>query len=223
MRRYIAFGTVMTMLLCLLLSAPALAADSDTATTKQQTEIDKKAAKEQKRQEKAAKQRAEIDQLSTQALARLYDKVPSAKRVIEKSYAYATLSNTSIKVGLLGDAHGRGLAINNKTGERVYMRMTESNIGLGVGIKEYDLIFVIANEDAWNSFVKDNWKMGGAMEASASDGVAGGAIEGATIVRNGVWVYQITKKGLSLEATIKGTNIYPDKKLNKPSREAPVD
>ena len=217
-------GLVLAMAICVLLPAPALAADDGSATaTKQQTEIDKKAAKEQKKLEKAAKERAEIDKLSSQALERLYDKVPAAREAISDAYAYATLSNTGMKLGLLGDAHGRGVAINNRTGERIYMRMRENNVGLGLGITEYDLVFVIANKDAWTSFVKNNWKMGGAMEASASDGVAGGALEGATIVRDGVWVYQVTKKGLSLEATFKGTNIYPDKNLNKKPLPPPND
>ena len=185
----------LVMLLCVVLSVPALAAGSDSAA-------------------KATKERAEIEQLSEQALERLYEKVPSAQRVINNSYAYATLSNTGIKLGIFGSAHGRGIAVNNQTGERVYMHMKESSAGLGLGVKEYDLIFVIANKEAWDSFTKNNWKVGGSAEAAASDGEAGDAIEGAVIVRKGVWVYQMTKKGLALEAAIKGTHIYPDKDLN---------
>ena len=153
--------------------------------------------------DKIDKQRAEIDTLSTQALQRLYDKVPSAQNVIKNCYAYATLSNTGIKLGLFGDAHGRGLAINNATGEKVYMRMKEMGIGLGLGVKEYDLIFVIGTEKAWNSFISGDIKFASSAEASASDGQAGGAVEGASIAANGVWVYQITKKGLALDASIK--------------------
>ena len=147
--------------------------------------------------EKIQKEQTEIEELSEKALQNLYAKVPSAERVIENCYAYATLSNTGMKLGIFGDAHGRGLAINNETGERLYMRMKEMGLGLGLGVKEYDLIFVIGTE------------------AAASDGVTGDSIEGASIAAKGVWVYQITKKGLTLDASIKGTKIYPDKKLNQ--------
>lgn len=164
--------------------------------------------------EKIQKQRAEINELSTKALQNLYAKVPSAQRVINNCYAYATLSNTGIKLGITGDAHGRGLAVNNVTGEKFYMRMDEMSVGFGLGVKEYDLIFVISDEEAWNSFISGKIKFGGATEASASDGVTGDSIEGATIASRGIWVYQMTKKGLALEASIKGTNIYKDKKLN---------
>ncbi len=166
-------------------------------------------------QAKINKERAEIDALSVHALENLYEKVPSAKYVIENCYAYATLSNTGMKLGLFGDAHGRGLAINNATGEKVYMRMKELGVGIGLGIKEYDLIFVIGTETAWHSFISGDIKFAGSAEASATDGWEGGSIEGASIAANGIWVYQMTKKGLSLEASIKGTKIYPDKDLNQ--------
>ena len=166
-------------------------------------------------QEKINKERAEIDTLSVQALHRLYNKVPSAENVINSCYAYATLSNTGMKLGLFGSAHGRGLAVNNQTGEKVYMRMQEMGVGLGLGVKEYDLIFVIGTEKAWNAFIAGDIKFASSADASASDGEAGGAIEGASIAANGVWVYQMTKKGLALEASINGTKIYADKKLNQ--------
>ena len=163
---------------------------------------------------KIQKERTEIEELSTKALQNLYEKVPSAERVIENCYAYATLSNTGMKLGLFGDAHGRGVAVNNETGERVYMRMKEMGIGFGLGVKEYDLIFVIGTEEAWNSFISGDVKFASSAEAAASDGQAGGSIEGASIASDGIWVYQMTKKGLALDASIKGTKIYADKNLN---------
>lgn len=182
-----------------------------TATVFAATDAEK-AAKEQA---KIAKQKTEINELSQKALNNLYEKVPAAKRIIPNSYAYATLSNTGMKLGILGDAHGRGLAVNNVTGEKIYMRMNETGIGLGLGVKEYDLIFVITTEEAWKSFISGKIKFASAAEASAKDGVTGDSVEGASVAAKGVWVYQMTKKGLSLDASIKGTKIYPYKKLNE--------
>ena len=191
---------LMTVLMLCLMTTVALAADAD------------KAAKERA---KITKQRTEIHELSNKALENLYAKVPAARRVIRDAYGYATLSNTGIKLGLFGDAHGRGIAVNNVTGEKIYMRMKEMGIGLGLGVKEYDLIFVMGTETAWHSFISGDLKFATSAEASARDGVSGDSMEGATIAGNGLWVYQMTKKGLALDASIKGTKIYPDKKLNK--------
>lgn len=164
--------------------------------------------------DKIQKERAEIKELSAKALQNLYAKVPSAERVIAKCYAYATLSNTGMKLGPFGDAHGRGLAVNNETGECLYMRMEETGIGLGLGIKEYDLIFVIGTEAAWKSFISGDVKFASSAEVAVSDGQDGESIEGASIAADGIWVYQMTKKGLAIDASIKGTEIYVDEKLN---------
>ena len=134
---------LMTALVLCLMTTVVFAADTD---------------KSEKEQAKIVKERAKIDELSEKALANLYEKVPSAERVIENCYAYATLSNTGMKLGIFGDAHGRGLAVNNETGERLYMRMKEMGIGIGLGVKEYDLIFVIGTETAWNSFISGDIK-----------------------------------------------------------------
>ena len=39
-------------------------------------------------------------------------------------------------------------------------------------------------------------------------------MEAANVVANGIWLHQMTKKGVSLEATISGMKIYADKNLN---------
>lgn len=159
-------------------------------------------------------QREEINTLSDKALDQLYKKYPNAERVIEKSYAWATLSNTGIKVLVFGSSHGRGLAVNNETGEIVYLRMKELSAGLGVGAKEYNLIFLIRDREAWDNFIIGKTRFGASAEASADDGVSGGTVEGASYVAPGVWVYQMTTKGLALDAMLKGIKIYKDKKLN---------
>lgn len=162
----------------------------------------------------AAEQRAQINELHDKTLKKLYAKYPHAERVINECYAYATLSSTSIKFGIFGDAHGRGFAINNQTGERVYLKMKELSAGLGLGAKEYDLIFLLNTREAWDNFIAGKTCFGASAEASADDGVNGGTIEGADYVAPGVWVFQMTTKGLTLEATLKGTKIFKDKNLN---------
>ena len=184
--------TALTLLLCML-TTTAFAASKDSA----------------------AEQRWQIDQLSAKTLQKLYEKYPHAERVINNCYAYATLSNSGVKVLFIGSSHGRGVAINNQTGEKVYLRMKELSAGLGIGAKEYNLIFLLNTQDAWENFIAGKTRFGASAEASANDGVSGGSIEGAEYVAPGVWVFQMTTKGLTLEATLKGTKIYKDKKLNR--------
>lgn len=160
-------------------------------------------------------QRRQINKLHDKTLAKLYEKYPKAQRIIENEcYAYATLSSTSIKLGIFGSSHGRGLAYNYQTGETVYLHMEELSAGFGLGAKEYDLVFLINTREAWDDFIAGKTRFGASAEASADDGVSGGTIEGADYVAPGVWIYQMTTKGLALDAMLKGTKIYKDKELN---------
>lgn len=162
----------------------------------------------------AVEQRKQINELHDKTLAKLYEKYPHAQRVINQCYAYATLSNSGVKVLFIGSSHGRGVAINHQTGEKVYLRMKELSAGLGIGAKEYNLIFLLNTKDAWDNFIIGKTRFGASAEASADDGISGGTIEGAEYVAPGVWVFQMTTKGLALEATLKGIKIYKDKNLN---------
>ena len=85
---------------------------------------------------------------------------------------------------------------------------------MNLGAKEYDLLFIIQNKAAWERFISGNIKFGTEVSAQASDGVNGDAFSDATIVANGVWVYQLDKKGLAVEMSFKGAKISPYRTLN---------
>lgn len=159
-------------------------------------------------------QKAELRQKTVTTLDQLYQKQPKARYAIEHAAGYAVFNNTGFQLGLLGTAHGRGLAANNITGQEVFMNMKQYQAGLGLGIKEYAVIFVFSNQDAWNTFVNKGWSFGGQATAVADDGVNGDSMEGAFQVAPGTWLYQMATKGLSAELTVGGTNYYKDKDLN---------
>ena len=61
-------------------------------------------------------QRAELNDMSRQVLERMYQKYPESRSAVENVYAYCTISASAVKLGLWGDDHGRGVAVNNYTG-----------------------------------------------------------------------------------------------------------
>ena len=159
-------------------------------------------------------QRQETRQKVAETLNKLYERKPSARTALKNAEGYAVFVNTGIKLGILGDSHGRGLAHNNKTGEEIFMRMKEYQAGLGLGIKEYALIFAFIDKTAWDRFISSKVSFGGQADVTADDGVNGGSFEGAVQAAPGTFVYQMTTKGLAAELSLKGTNYYRDKKLN---------
>lgn len=120
-----------------------------------------------------------------------------------------------MKIFFAGGGSGKGVAINNKSKSETFMKMIEVQAGVGLGIKKFRLVFVFDTEHALNDFVHSGWEAGAQSSAAATDGKKGGAYQGAMVIAPGVHLFQLTEKGLALEATVKGTKYYKNDDLNK--------
>jgi lipid-binding SYLF domain-containing protein len=157
---------------------------------------------------------AEARQKAQQTLERLYKAKPSAKASIQAAAGYAAFTSKSMKILVAGGGRGSGLAVDNKTRKVTYMKMLEVQAGLGMGVKKFSVIFVFETKQALDKFVNSGWEFGGQTTAAAKGGDSGGAYQGAASVSPGVWMYQLTDKGLALELTGKGTKYSKDGDLN---------
>lgn len=164
--------------------------------------------------ESKSQQRAEIRKASQTILKKLYRANPSAKGAITSAAGYATFSNFGMKIFFAGGGSGSGVVVDNATKKNVFMKMIEVQAGLGLGIKKFNVVFVFDTADALDGFINSGWEFGGQTTAAASDGKHGGSFQGAVSVMPGVWMYQMTDKGLALEATGKGTKYYKNDDLN---------
>jgi lipid-binding SYLF domain-containing protein len=158
--------------------------------------------------------RAEVRQTAQQILNELYSTQPSARQAIQSSAGYAVFSNFGMKIFFAGGGSGSGVAVNNQTKKEVVMKMVEVQAGLGLGVKKFRLIFVFNNEKVLNDFINSGWVAGAQATAAATTGSKGVAYQGAVSVSPGIWLYQLTDKGLAAELTVKGTKYYKDDDLN---------
>ena len=153
--------------------------------------------------------------MAAQTLQDLYKVQPTAQGAIQKSAGYAVFNNMGTNLLLLSTARGAGMAVNSKTKQETFMKMISAGAGLGVGVKDYRVIFVFETEKALSQFLDSGWSGSAQTDAAAKAGEKGGAYSGAVEVAPGVWVYQITKNGLALQLTLQGTKYYKDDDLNK--------
>lgn len=112
-------------------------------------------------------------------------------------------------------ARGAGLAVNFQTKQETFMKMISAGAGLGAGVKDYRVIFLFENNNVLAQFLNSGWSGTLQADAAAKTDKSGGAYSGATEVSPGVWVYQITKKGLAPQLILQGTKYYKDDRLNK--------
>lgn len=162
------------------------------------------------KEEKQAEARKKADE----TLQRLYKSQPSAQAAIKRAAGYAVFNNRGTKILVGGGGSGKGIAVDNSTKQVTYMKMREIQAGLGMGVKKFSVVFVFENKKALDDFVDGGWDAGGQTTAAAKSGEGGGSLQGAVAGGPGVWVYQMTDKGLALELTVKGTKYSKDDDLN---------
>src|SRR5262245_42698459 len=165
-------------------------------------------------QSKVDKERQEIRKRTKEILAQLYKAEPSAKANVQKAAGYAVFSNFGMKIFLAGTGKGKGVAVDNTTKKEIFMKMIELQAGLGFGVKKFSLVWVFETPEAFARFVDSGWELGGQGSAAAKAGGKGAAFQNALAIAPGVWVYQLTEKGVALELTAKGTKYYKDDDLN---------
>ena len=159
--------------------------------------------------------RDKIRKMADATLKDLYKLQPASQGAIQKAAGYAVFNNMGTNVLLLSTARGAGIAVNSKTKQDNFMKMISAGAGLGVGVKDYRVIFVFENDQALAKFIDSGWSGETQADAAAKTGTSGGAYSGAASVSPGVWVYQITKKGLALQLTLQGTKYSKNDDLNK--------
>ena len=161
-----------------------------------------------------AKEQQEIRKMAQDTLQRIYKAEPKAKGAVQGAAGYAVFSNTGVKILMMGSGKGEGIAVNNKSKQETFMKVVELQAGLGFGVKKFSVVFVFDNDTAFNNFVNSGWEFGGQTTAAATTGEKGGAMTGAASVSPGVYMYQLTDKGVAVEITAKGTKYYKDDDLN---------
>ena len=94
------------------------------------------------------------------------------------------------------------------------MNMSSGSVGIGLGVKDSQRVFVFSSGNAFKSFVSSGWEANAQADAAAKSGNKGRATTGAVTVASGTSLYKLTENGLTLQPTIQGTKYYKDDDLN---------
>ena len=159
-------------------------------------------------------QRNKILEMRTEVLAELYSETPGAKDVLAEAAGYAVFSSLGVNVLVVSTANGAGVLHDNSTGKDTYMKMFSAGGGLGMGVKNFRLVFVFDNKKVMTQFVEEGWQAAAQADAAAKYDEDGDAASLAIDVAPGVYLYQMTDSGLALQATIQGTKYWKDDELN---------
>jgi lipid-binding SYLF domain-containing protein len=163
-----------------------------------------------------AEQKAATREMRDTVLKELQQLRPETKAKIRKAAGYAVFSNIGVNLVFASFAGGHGLAVENGTlsDTETFMKMGSAGLGLGLGVKDFRAVFIFEDKKSLRDFIEKGWDFSGQADAAAKSDDKGKAGATAGSVMPGVEIYQLTKNGLALQATLQGTKYWKDKKLN---------
>ncbi len=159
-------------------------------------------------------QRAAIQKMEGDTLARLYREKPDTQREIQSAVGYAVFSSGELAVLWISAGYGHGVAHNNNNAEDIYMQMAKGGVGLGLGAKDFNTVFVFHDAASFEKFTTTGLDLSGTADAAAKAGEKGGAVSGAADILPGTRIYQLTDTGLIAQAMLQGTKYWRDDALN---------
>lgn len=188
-----------------------------------------------------AEKQNSVRRMRDSTLAELYWFNPDLRSKVENAAGVAVFSNLNIHLLLLSTGRGYGIAVDKETGDETYMKMIRIGGGLGAGLKNFRAVIVFDNPDTFKTFIDKGWEFAidgemaviaggrtglalGAGTAAQRSGFGAGARAQTGMGSNvggghasgglGMSIYEITKNGIVLQATISGTKYSIDNELN---------
>lgn len=156
--------------------------------------------------------RHQVLAMKNEVLTELYKLYPQAEQQIASAPGYAVFSNAHVNIIFASYSDGYGVVLE-KSGKQTYMKMREAGLGLGLGVKDFRAIFIFKNKSTLDRFINSGWEFGGHADAAAKTSDRGSAVGGEALIDH-IIIYQITKSGLVLQASFKGTKYWKDEELN---------
>lgn len=146
---------------------------------------------------------ATIEEKASATLATVEEKSPGFMDRLEASPGYAVIGMTETKVPAVGTGLGYGVIVDNLRGEHSYIRVTQLEVGAGLGAQRSKVIIVFDDVDALRRMIK------GGLRYEGSAGIAvveAGAASEKTLthkVGRGYDIYRLTESGAIVSATVR--------------------
>ncbi|MDQ8038216.1 MAG: hypothetical protein REI12_12395 [Pedobacter sp.] len=142
-----------------------------------------------------------VDQLLERTLADVKRQHPQAADELTRAVGYVVMDNTLTKVPVFGAGSGYGVAIENASGARTYLRMRRFDFGAGWGVRHLRPVLIFFDAEKFHRFANGDFEIRLAAEASAKvdqvglAGTVGGGVQQSE--EKGYVAYLMTDVGVS--------------------------
>ena len=165
--------------------------------------------------EEAEKRRSEILAMRDKTLSDLFADKPQVRDELQKAAGYAVFDSSQLNVVLLIGARGRGVLVDNATQRPTYMVAARAGTGPGLGYKSYRQVMIFKNKAVMDQFRTVGADVSASADATVKLGAsAGTSADLSTSFNPYITMYDMTDRGVLLQANWGGAAYLPDAQLN---------
>jgi len=149
--------------------------------------------------EKQGPTRNELDDMSKKTIATFIATKPQLQELLEKSVGYTVVNMTITKIPVVGTGVGYGVVIDKRTGTRSYIRVTQFEVGGGIGAEKYKVLIIFDDAKLLEKTATGTWHYDAGAQA-----VAGGESADTSTSRSGEGykAYKLTESGTCVRVTV---------------------
>ena len=162
----------------------------------------------------AAKKRDALLKMRDEALEDFYATKPEIKEELAKAVGYAVFDASQVNIVLFVGGTGGGVLVENGTGKETFMKMRRVGTGPGIGYKSFRQLMIFKDRSLLDQFRTLGADVGASADATMKIGDKGVALDPNVSFNPLLSVYQITDRGVLLQANWGAVAYRPDADLN---------
>jgi len=162
----------------------------------------------------AATKRDALLKMRDETLEDFYATKPEIKEELTKAVGYAVFDASQVNIVLFVGGAGGGMLVENGTGKETFMKMRRVGTGPGVGYKTFRQLMIFKDRSLLDQFRTLGADVGASADATLKIGDKSVAFAPNVSFNPLLSVYQITDRGVLLQANWGGVAYRPDPELN---------
>ena len=159
-------------------------------------------------------QRNHTHEVYQETLDQFYAAQPSLRDLVKQAAGHVVFTSVDGQYLLFGGGNGFGMAVDEKTGSRTYLKRLELGLGFGLGIRSYRTLIVFRDQGTLDRLLEAGWDLGGDATAALQAGEKGGSAAMAGNPRSGVQVWEFTESGVIAKLAVNGSKAWRNADLN---------
>ena len=162
----------------------------------------------------ASEKAASIQLMHDQSLPMFVERHPEVRDEIARSYGYALISRDNFVPWIFGFGGGYGVAVENGTGKRTYLKDSHVNLNLGADFRDYRSLLIFRDATAFKNFLTGSWDCGVNAEVALTSRDRWFEDSAENTFLRGVTYYEFTDSGGALRLGLPLYYVTPWTELN---------